>query len=67
MQRGQNKQQNDVVELLPCPFCGGKAEIRKTVMKLSCVVCSKCFARTSVNVIEKAVKEWNSRFEPKEG
>lgn len=66
MPRERNKQQNDDFEFLPCPFCGGKAEIRKTVMKLSCVVCSKCFARTRINITEKAVKEWNSRVKPKE-
>lgn len=42
-------------ELLPCPFCGGKAEILEDVLDAH-VYCTECYARTTDT--EKFVKDW---------
>lgn len=44
-----------MAELKPCPFCGGKAKIRKAGKDGYCVVCSECGARGERVV----VKEWH--------
>lgn len=62
------------VELMPCPFCGGKCEITMTrtyrgdeETKFYGVMCSDC--RASVDAIylkeEKAAEKWNRRFSKK--
>lgn len=57
------------LKLLPCPFCGGKAEPRATqfvggpyVVEISCTV---CFASSSMrpDTEEEAAAEWNRRTE----
>ena len=49
------------VNLLPCPFCGGKAEMRITKYGGSYVMCTRCFCRTidGGHGIVKAM--WNRR------
>ena len=51
--------------LLPCPFCGGKADLQETVSQhptLYYVICHKCEIRTFVfSKPELAVKRWNRR------
>ena len=45
---------NDI-ELMPCPFCGGKAEIRDCLCYLDNAVlirCSKCFVKTEKILID---------------
>lgn len=42
-------------ELLPCPFCGGKAELLEDVLDAH-VYCTECYARTTDT--EKFVKDW---------
>lgn len=62
-------------DLLPCPFCGGKAEARLSGDSWF-IICKKCFSKSgSQNIpsiwntkkcldshlIKKAVKAWNKR------
>lgn len=48
-------------ELLPCPFCGGEAEIHPA--HYGCFVeCNDCDAATRVERLESdAIKRWNTR------
>lgn len=50
-------------ELKPCPFCGGKPNLRSYSKSRNWIVfCSKCETETQVYESEqKAVKAWNSR------
>ena len=57
-----------MVELKPCPFCGGKAELvyfhtTATVHCMRCMAMTKVYVPTSVNddVQSEAVTAWNSR------
>ncbi len=57
-----------MAELLPCPFCGGKAKVKKH--KLSTIVftveCKVCKCQTHVQFTEEEVIDiWNTRT-PKE-
>ena len=62
---------NKTPELLPCPFCGGKAELLEDVLDAH-VYCTECYARTTDT--EKFVKDWkreviriwNTRVYPKD-
>lgn len=54
----------DKNDLLPCPFCKGKASIMQNYLNYYFVICEKCFARTDVKRLkEKAVELWNQRAE----
>lgn len=53
-------------QLTPCPFCGGKAEIRMTKYGGSYVICTNCFCRTTDGGMGIAVCLWNRRKENKE-
>lgn len=69
-------------ELKPCPFCGGKAQIRYTGngsgfygytsnvlmrSKLGFVMCLKCNATTTRNArVCVAIEKWNRRAENEE-
>lgn len=50
-------------ELKPCPFCGGKPNLRSYSKSRNWIVfCSKCETETQVYESEQeAVKAWNSR------
>lgn len=52
-------------DLLPCPFCGGKAEFvphSKWKKPWGCVRCVKCGARTDDVKEPNAHEYWNVRF-----
>ncbi len=61
-------------DLLPCPFCGGKAEIKQTGklrMKVKCKSCLMGLEQTVIrNTLEwlelKMIESWNSRVDKKE-
>ena len=49
-------------ELLPCPFCGGKAEVM-TSAGISTVCCSGC--QTMIGMypsVQKTTEAWNTRY-----
>jgi len=50
-------------ELLPCPFCGGRAEYgRMGSLKKSCViVCSECGCTLETGEIWMCGQRWNTR------
>ena len=56
------------IELLPCPYCGGSAELDYSVLKINrnnCwrFKCKKCGASASMSFTSKdeAIKNWNTR------
>lgn len=56
--------------LLPCPFCGGKAELRNQNFKSAYVVCTDCHcktpnvpARCNYNADAIVIHLWNERTE----
>lgn len=50
--------------LLPCPFCGGKADIIHGAPGCSFVRCSACSADTNDVSAEQAGRLWNTRASP---
>lgn len=51
-------------ELKPCPFCGGRAEVRHNKDGFSYVVCPAdgCYCRTDGHLNdEAAIQSWNRR------
>lgn len=59
-----------MAELLPCPFCGGKAEIQRNCYEQYFVVCKNCkcvmwaeYCRDA----EQVKSAWNTRTPQKEG
>lgn len=53
-------------KLLPCPFCGGKAEIeRPGTAKQSCIIaCDNCGCRLETGEVWSMGERWNSRRDP---
>lgn len=53
-------------QLKPCPFCGGKPEIRDTycyhAFAIHCTKCSAGIGNVGTDTLEKAVKLWNRRY-----
>ena len=52
------------IELKPCPFCGGKAEIEFSTIcpELCSVLCRKCKIETyGAKNIQQATETWNRR------
>lgn len=56
-------------ELLPCPFCGGKACLSNgelggyTVIYIECIKCSTQTSTFYEDESEKAIEAWNKRAE----
>lgn len=50
-----------MIELKPCPFCGGKAEV-KNIRGICFVTCKRCAADCRICNTEKdAADAWNRR------
>lgn len=50
-----------MIELKPCPFCGGKARIFE-MRTMSWVKCANCGCETALlDTIKEAVATWNRR------
>lgn len=57
------------VELLPCPFCGGKAEAKKpdTSYEFTLIKCQECDVKTGECIdFADAAEAWNCRTQPSE-
>lgn len=62
----------DEIKLKPCPFCGGKGEIKNETVwnqTRSYVRCEKCFCQTDYIAVspsycaeKKAAERWNMRY-----
>ena len=58
------------IELKPCPFCGGQAELRVKMNEGVTVQCSKCDVQTrswvdfghGTNAVRTVVEAWNRRI-----
>lgn len=51
-----------MMELKPCPFCGGEADMGKVIDGLYIVNCTKCFASSATSKSkELVVRHWNRR------
>ena len=53
-----------MIELKPCPFCGGKAEVREyiAITDYVFVICRNCGACVGpYGIEEKATENWNRR------
>ena len=55
-----------MVELLPCPFCGGVAKLNSFMFNVWTVDCTSCEVQTRVDYHAadpkgKAVETWNRR------
>lgn len=55
----------NATELLPCPFCGGEAELRHNMAWDYEVRCTRCRAKTRLHHDNHvgAVDDWNTRAE----
>lgn len=50
------------VELKPCPFCGGEAEIWHRIELGYCTIfCLNCKARIQKNYDNETIQDWNRR------
>ena len=47
--------------LLPCPFCGSKAEIKRLDDKTMGIICYGCVAIVTAKSVNDAKKAWNRR------
>ena len=45
-----------MIELKPCPFCGGRAELYADDRYGVCVRCSKCFCMTSYQADNNTIR-----------
>ena len=57
-----------MIELLPCPFCGGRAEAVRYSHQRNKAYCADCEAETSImhDTQEDAIAAWNRRAAPAE-
>lgn len=52
-------------KLLPCPFCGGEADIFEASEDSFCALCTDCGVETPYQIsAEEAIATWNRRAEP---
>ena len=56
------------IELKPCPFCGGKAQLRYDIMGCYYIECQQCRIKTTVfdalvGGKKMAIETWNRRTE----
>lgn len=52
-------------KLLPCPFCGGEADIFEDSEDSFCALCTDCGVETPYQIsAEEAIATWNRRTEP---
>ena len=58
--RGENGTMSEI-KLKPCPFCGGKAEMKITKYGGSYVICTQCFCRTIDGGYGIVKAMWNRR------
>jgi len=58
-----NTQKPDAVELLPCPFCGGNAELRNDDDEFWYISCNECINQTThfFNGKDVVIARWNRR------
>lgn len=54
------------IKLLPCPFCGGEAELDNSVANAVSVECTVCHASSPIFLRmsdreQKAIESWNTR------
>lgn len=56
-------------KLLPCPFCGGEAEIKKRGNSICHFVakCKMCRAEMKGTIADQALAAWNRRVQPVSG
>jgi len=48
-------------ELLPCPFCGGKAKDNRDLQNWGDIFCTKCGCHMLTGDIGSATSQWNTR------
>lgn len=48
-------------ELKPCPFCGGKAELKQFCGWWGAQCCNGCCFARSAKTQEEAIENWNRR------
>ena len=51
-------------KLLPCPFCGGEAIVRGSIVTYDHVACRKCNSAMIGDTKEEAIEKWNTRPNP---
>lgn len=66
MEKGKTDMERsaEMIELKPCPFCGGKADIYEPDVDIEThlVYCTKCQAETQLFAKrEEAIEAWNRR------
>ena len=53
-----------MTELKPCPFCGGEAIVRGSIVTYDHVACRKCNSAMLGDTKEEAIAKWNNRPSP---
>lgn len=51
-----------MTELKPCPFCGGEAVVRGSIVTYNHVACRKCNSAMIGDTKEEAIEKWNNRW-----
>ena len=78
MNYGKNEMVEDIEatkQLLPCPFCGGRAVLEQTGKMQITVKCTSCIVKRVQKWLhfdyewlkEKQIESWNKRYEKQEG